>query len=237
MPPSTLDLNFHEIVKRDGNATTSNPSADDQPLAIGSPGPVVGFTVCGLVAVFLLARLFWWLRRKLMRNPTRRQARGQMSRSFKDRMLHYLHDCLPAFICSHLPQPTPTPPAALSSAPIDPNYPARSIDTLPPYPGFNAPISPADSRRFLYLVPIMPMVDMFSRRPAPGSDAAITSISPTLVDHTVPDGTVVSLEEYPPDYTTLTLPHAPESGVQVPAEAHLSRSGQDEWRTRVRNHE
>lgn len=47
MPPSILDLNQDVIVKRDSNNTMTRPDFQDEPLAVTSAGPMVGFALGG----------------------------------------------------------------------------------------------------------------------------------------------------------------------------------------------
>jgi hypothetical protein len=110
-------------------------------------------------------------------------------------MIQKLRSILPTFIASRIPDPTPPP--------VDLDYPARSIDTLPPYPGFFPPAvgSQSDSRRFLFVIPIMPIVHSVTRRQ--GSSTLNRHGSVTAVGSAI---TIVAQPEEPPppDYDTLT---------------------------------
>jgi hypothetical protein len=154
-------------------------------------------------------------------------------------MLRILRDILPDFISSRLPAPTPPRPVVFDNHNHPLDYPARSIDTLPPYPGFLPPDlnSPADSRRFLFLMPIMPIVHAVTRRP--GSPGLNPQGSVTAVGSAV---TIVAQppEPPPPDYTTLTPPYTAnqeDNTTTDPPDIQISRTDQEESLPRVDNHE
>jgi hypothetical protein len=174
------------------------------------------------------------------RIPCRRR-RAPARLPLRTRMLQKLRDILPEFISSWLPASTPQPVVFDNhNHPLD--YPARSIDTLPPYPGFLPPDanSPADSRRFLFLMPIMPIVHAVTRRP--GSPALNPQGSVTAVGSAI---TIVAQppeppEPPPPDYTSLTPPYTANQEDNTTTDSpgiQISRTDQEESLTHADNHE
>ena len=175
--------------------------------------------VSSVLGLCLAARLGQWLAVQVRpRFPHRRRVATHLPVRYS--VLQALHRTLPGFIASQLPDPAPplrmgrVPPSAAPHH--HPDYPARSIDTLPPYPGFVAPDSrsPSDSRRFLFLVPIMPILHAFAGRPS----------SPTLHPHgsatavgSAATITVLPIELPPPDYDTLTPPDYNAHNERMPA--------------------
>jgi hypothetical protein len=98
-------------------------------------------------------------------------------------MLQILRNILSECISSRLPVPTPPRPVVFDNHNHPLDYPVRPIDTLPAYPGFLPPDlgSPSDSRRFLFLMPIMPIVHAVTRRPGSGGSVTAVGSAVTIV--------------------------------------------------------